>query len=237
MKKNKKLILFIVLMLVLITIISISCILAKKSVMVSQVNGVATKNLNATNTVYKVTLSKNGGTGGASYLYVCNGKVYTDASCTDELPNSETSTKAIEIPNKDGYKFVGYFKGEDKVIMADGKVGISNYGVLAGITEDTTIVAKYNPVYIVDFDFDGGSNGTQKVYMSYISSITTEPSETSKGLRMYSDEACTNEISGQKIVVPERTGYKFLGYKINNGVTNQEYSFDSEGNLLDIATR
>ena len=226
MKRNKRRVLLVILMLILIAVISVVCILTKKSVLVSQVNGLTTKNLNAANQVYKITLSKKGGENGANYLYVSNKKVYRDSNCTDELTDSLT----IEIPSKKGCKFVGYFIGEDKVISSAGKIINANLSKLTGITADTTIVAKYHPVYSVNFNLRGGVNGTTKIYMSYVSDIENK-------LTMYSDELCTKEIENQKITVPNQEGYKFLGYKINNGVSAQDYSFDSEGKLVDKATR
>ena len=176
--------------------------------------------------IYNVTLNKNVGSNGKIDLYIKNNKVYTDVDCTNEL----TDTGVIEIPNKTGYKFVGYFIEGDKVISSAGKIINANLSKLTGITKDTTIVARYHPIYAINFNLRGGVNGTTKIYMSYVSDIENK-------LTMYSDELCTKEIENQKITVPNQEGYKFLGYKINNGVSAQDYSFDSEGKLVDKATR
>ena len=119
--------------------------------------------------IYYITLNKDGGNGGADYIYIKNNVVYTDISCTNEL----TGDKTIEIPSKEGFKFVGYFIGADdaKVISSLGKIVNDNLSRLTELNGNATVKAKYNPVYTVKFDFNGGENGTQKVYMSYVSAI------------------------------------------------------------------
>ena len=112
---------------------------------------------------YKVTLDKQGGSGGTdAYWYkyntVSNGVYYyTDAGCTTAL-NNYTITK----PTRAGYTFGGYYTakngGGTQYVDANGVCVNNLYSTVAA---NSTLYAKWTPItYTATFDPAGGSLST-----------------------------------------------------------------------------
>lgn len=72
-----------------------------------------------------------------------------------------------EAPAKSGYKFLGWYLGEDKWNFTENKV-----------TQDITLVAKWQKVYTVTFDSDGGSKVSPETVKA--GEYATEPNVPNK---------------------------------------------------------
>ncbi len=145
-----------------------------------------------------ITVNKDGGTGGPSKIYVINGGTYSDSTCT-------TAISKITVPTKSGYKFTGYnSQYGGKIIEADGTI---NTDAIKGTATgnkgaDYTITAQWEKIQTITLNKNGGTGGTNKLYVS-------------DGVA-YSDMNCTTAIS--KITIPTKSGYKFTGYKYSTTI-------------------
>ena len=108
--------------------------------------------------IYKVTLDKNGGTGGTSeYWYKYQTAVkhgqsgtddgglayyYTDANCTNYMINGTGTDRYyhVNIPTRTGYTFEGYYLGDVQYVDANGMC-INN--IYDNVPNDSTLVAKW----------------------------------------------------------------------------------------------
>lgn len=105
----------------------------------------------------------------------------------------------LDVPKKTGYKFLGYFDGEDDsanlIVDADGKC-VNRYKEKGG----TTVYARFELItYNVKLDSNGG----------YL-----------EGSKLSQEIPYKNELSSFEISKIERTGYDFLGWfnKENSGI-------------------
>ena len=161
----------------------------------------------------KLTLNKNGGSGGTDYVwYKYNtNKFYSDSACTNQITS-------ITRPTRAGYTFKGY--------QGDGTCGgnpnenyiaYSNTEFASDLCSDIYKNATLNAVWEANtikltLNKNGGSGGTDYVWYKY---------NTNK---FYSDSACTNQITS--ITRPTRAGYTFKGYQGDGtcgGTPNENY--------------
>ena len=130
----------------------------------------------------KITLDKQGGTGGTDSTTATFG----------------SSLDTISIPTRTGYTFAGYYS-------ATGGGGTQYYNGSGTCTRGwdianaTTLYAYWTPNTItITLNKNGGSGGTDTFYYKY-------------GInKFYSNSACTTEITS--ISLPTRTGYTFSNY-------------------------
>lgn len=132
---------------------------------------------------------------------------YSDKKCTSVLREQGKQTnQPILIPQKDSYKFLGYYdkkKGGTKMIGAGGKLTEEGQADFK-MHKDTTWYARWEPkVYSITLDHclkKPESAGTDKLYKKY-----------KKGL--FFDDLCEQEVSLEAAVeIPEKKGYVFQGY-------------------------
>ena len=111
----------------------------------------------------KITLNKNGGTGGADYLFYDykNGKIYSsDDLCEDLVSGNGT----ITLPHKKGYTFRWYreqFSSGTVIVYDDGTVSTNSIIDLYNpYTNDYTINAIWGAnQYTVTIDYNGATGG------------------------------------------------------------------------------
>ena len=132
-----------------------------------------TATFSASPNTYKVTLDKNGGSGGTDYYYYkyktagannqsdTDGKIYyyTDAACSNPMINGTTYDRyyTVILPTKAGHTFAGYYLGDTQYVGADG-ICINN--IWENVTENSTLVAKWIPyTYYVAFNGSGATSG------------------------------------------------------------------------------
>ena len=166
----------------------------------------------------KLTLNKNGGSGGTDYVwYKYNtNKFYSDSACTNQITS-------ITRPTRAGYTFQGYLG--DGTCGGEPGEGYIAYGSVEfapdlcyDIYKDATLDARWTVNTIkLTLNKNGGSGGTDYVWYKY---------NTNK---FYSDSACTNQITS--ITRPTRAGYTFKGYQGDGtcgGEPNENYiAYDS----------
>ena len=149
----------------------------------------------------KITLNKNGGTGGTDEFYYKYGisKFYSDRSCTTEITT-------VIAPTKPGYNFVHYHgdgtcggANGERYCLYDGKIFASD--LATDIYKDATLHAMWSdPInYTITYDLDGGT----------VSPANANPTS-------YNVETETFTL-----VNPTKTGYTFTGWTGSNGTTPQ----------------
>lgn len=132
---------------------------------------------------------------------------YSNKKCTVALrEQGKQINQAITIPQKDGYKFLGYYdkkKGGAKMVGSGGKLtekGISEFKM----QKDATWYARWEPqIYNITLDHclkKPEVAGIDKLYKKY-----------KKGL--FLDDVCEQEIClGETIAIPKKEGFVFQGY-------------------------
>ena len=171
--------------------------------------------INDDENVYTITLERNNGTNKTDEIYLKQGALYSNKSCEEEITQ-------INVPSKSGSTFKGYkIKTNDKTYSFDKNGMLVANGKLAklidngSITKNITLTAIWGAeTYEIKFEKNGGSGGTDSIYL--------------RNGALYKDSNGKNKLD--KIEVPKRPGYKFLGYKFNGA--EQVYAFDSKGELV-----
>ena len=203
------------------------CSTGAESIGISSCGGGYTSEAGATSchpATYKVTLDKQGGTGGTdAYWYKYNSSktcyYFADAGLTKCIDDSNGQN--ITIPTRAGYTFDGYWTGKDgtgtQYVNASG-LTVNN---LYKTTGDRTLYAKWKPNTIkVTLDSDGAtSSGTKAYWYQY---------NTNNKCYYYSDAALTTCMGGtttnQKInTLPSKNGYTFGGYYTGKNGTGKQY--------------
>ena len=161
----------------------------------------------------KLTLNKNGGSGGTDYVwYKYNtNKFYSDSACTNQITS-------ITRPTRAGYTFKGY-QGDGTCggTPNENYIAYSSTEFASDLCSDIYKNATLNAVWEANtieltLNKNGGSGGTDNVWYKY---------NTNK---FYSDSACTNQITS--ITRPTRAGYTFKGYQGDGtcgGTPNESY--------------
>ncbi len=106
--------------------------------------------------VYKITLNRNGGSGGTSEIYVKYNTGWYSTSA------ASTSITSISIPSKSGVNFAGYYLGDEQIIDKNGNI-LS--GKTTKFSSDNTLTARFAAgrfifKYTGNFKVDGGSTYT-----------------------------------------------------------------------------
>ena len=146
----------------------------------------------------KITLNKNGGSGGTDifyYKYDTN-KFYSDSTCSTQITS-------LTLPTRTGYDFSKYY-GDGSCGGSNGETYVYSNKSFAGdlctdIYKDATLYASWTPKTIkITLNKNGGSGGTDTFYYKYGTN------------KFYSDSSCSTQITS--ISKPSRTGYTFLNY-------------------------
>lgn len=203
------------------------CSTGAESIGISSCGGGYTSEAGATSchpATYKVTLDKQGGTGGTdAYWYKYNSSetcyYFADAGLTKCIDDSNGQN--ITVPTRTGYTFGGYWTGKNgtgtQYVNASG-LTINN---LYKTTGDRTLYAKWQPNTIkVTLDSDGATSaGTTAYWYQY---------NTNNKCYYYSDAALNTCMGGtttnQKInTLPSKNGYAFGGYYTGKNGTGKQY--------------
>ncbi len=156
----------------------------------------------------KITLNKNGGSGGTDtfyYKYATN-KFYSNEACTTEITS-------ITLPSRVGYTFSNYY-GDGSCGGGNGE-NYYNTGFASDLCTDiyknATLYAKWNAnQYTVTTNLNGGTlNGKSGNATNTI----------------YTDEAMA-------FGVPTKTGYTFAGWTFSGGTVNSGASYNAFGKAL-----
>ncbi len=167
--------------------------------------------------IYKVTLDKQGGSGGTDRFWLKYGHW---ASLTEGGPDDANPLPSL--PTRAGYSFAGYFTEPDgrgrQDVGADGRLLILN----TAYASDTTLYALWQPnVYKVTLDKTGGSGGTDAFWLKYAhyASLTEGGPDNCNPLPS----------------LPTRAGYRFAGYFTEPGDRGRQ-DIGADGRLLILNT-
>lgn len=145
--------------------------------------------------IAKITLDKQGGSGGSSAIYEKYGVgFYSNAACTSSL-------SGVSLPSKTGYTFVGYYGN----LLGMGNLIVNSKGAVQVNAQyyvnNETIYANFTPnKYTITFNKQGGTLGTASATATYDDFFPTASS-------------------------PVKSGYTFKGYYTQaNGKGTQYYN-------------
>lgn len=181
---------------------------------------------NAVTKVQTITLNKNGGEGGTTYIYVSeddNGNVttYSDPNCLNKI------TK-IDVPTKEGYIFEGYMfnEGETQIhILSDGTLNnivghyhasTSNYELKAIWEKESTDTTKPTIISILG---EKDSDGNYKVV------IKAKDESGIKKVTINGNEITKKDSNGNYYFVPIDNGtYTIEVYNTKDNKTEYTYT-------------
>ena len=128
---------------------------------------------------WKVTLSKQSGSGGTDAIYyrIDGGGFYLDDLCDLNGP----AVQHVETPTRTGYDFVGYYSassGGTQYVDADGDFTAS-LSSLAPTAAQTFYAHWAAHVHTLTFDPNGGTCSTASMSVTYGSAVGTLPTPTS----------------------------------------------------------
>ena len=151
---------------------------------------------------YKITLNKNGGSGGTSSFYtdgsykstLLSNRFFSDAALTNEILQ-------ISKPSRKMFDFAGYYTA-----ASGGEALIWSSGILIASPIASEIISTNATAYAhwtrFSWDFnlnaEGSSINKQTIYLK-VGKVGT-----------YSDEECKTPVTS--VPVPTRDGFRFLGY-------------------------
>lgn len=166
---------------------------------------------------YKITLNKNGGTGGTSAFYT-DGK-YATSHTANSFYSDSGLTKRIEwitTPTRSMFSFTGYYStssGGDKLIDSGGNLYLLDYKQIS--TNATAYAGWKRLSWDFNLNAEGSSIPKQTVYI-----------KVSVG-GPYSDDNC--QTPATSVPVPTMAGFRFLGYFGNSGTkyVNADGTFTS----------
>ena len=148
--------------------------------------------------VCKVTLDKNGGSGGSNEFYFISGSpnvYYSDVMCTSAISN-----KTLTLPARSGYTFKGYNVGPSSVVNAN---GVIQDAAAAYTDTDYTAMAVWTAnTYSVRFNANGGSGSMSNQSFTYgESKALTANSFTNTG---YTFLGWDTQIAGAEVVYTDK---------------------------------
>ncbi len=153
---------------------------------------------------YKVTLNRNGGTGGTSTVNVTYGSPMPTATA----------------PTRSGYDFDGYYDGSGtkyyNADMSSARNWDCEYGAtLTAWWKEKTTTTPTTTTYTVTLDKNGGTGGTSTVYVTYGSPMpaATAPSKSGYTFEGYYDS------SGNKYYGPNMNSVKNWNHKNGGKLT------------------
>ena len=173
----------------------------------------------------KMTLDKQGGTGGTSEIYIENGKV-------KDTSDNITFTGYIKVPKKDGYIFKGYYLADQKTKC------IEESGLVTKVVQNQTLYAKWvKNTYEcrLVFDKNGGTGGSDSLSL-YLDLNQMKMNDNGmwkakeKGWAINANEENKGESFNGNINSPKRDCYNFLGYYYNNTQCINEAGLFTNGN-------
>lgn len=146
--------------------------------------------------IYTISLNTQSGTGGPSAIYL-NYRIgwFSNSSATSQITS-------ITTPTRTNYIFQGYYQYANgsgtQIINSSGQIIASN----TFFTSNTTIWAYWTAIYTITLDKQGGSGGTNNIYIA--------------NGRFTSDSAGQTQITSIDDI-PTLAGYSFEGYFTESG--------------------
>ena len=164
---------------------------------------------------YKITVSKNGGTGGTYTFFAKIGatddKFFADDLCTDAI-------SSVALPTRPGYVIMGVYNstsGSTKYIGRDGRF-TSALQALA-VTSNKTIYARWIPVYKITLSKQSGEGGGDALFYNSIEdSFFADPDLT---------------VPASSVDIPSRECHRFDGYY--NSTSGSTKYIGSDGRFTD----
>ena len=187
---------------------------------------------------YKVTLDKNGGTGGTDeYWYKFNiEKFYSDNTFESQLT-------AIVAPTRTGYTFAGYYTSPSVTASAQyvNAQGAWVNGGLYNSASDSTLYAKWTPnIYEITLDSGLYNAETDENPASGATETGTGVMWVRYDDAWYSDALCGDAHKLTNLpILPNKTGYTFNGYwttKMTEDSLEAVQVVDATGKILDGKT-
>jgi len=142
------------------------------------------------NTTYRYLWKDINNTGNHTVTFNTNGGSSIDAQV---VAHGGTATRPANNPTRNNYAFVDWYSDSTLSTLFD---------FSTEITEDTTIYAKWNRVYYIEIDYNGGMVGT----------------ETGTNLEVLEGQTIP-EPTGS--TVPTKSGYEFVGWSLGEVVINE----------------
>lgn len=179
---------------------------------------------------YRVTISRQGGTGGTTRLYYdkANRGFYTTTALT-------TRATEIELPTRECFAINNGFYSEpdgagSKLINSNGTIPAATQSM--EFTGDVTIYANWKRIsYKVTLDWNNGKDndaGTARTALYFrVATGGDLPAN-----RIYGDDQCGTLVTGFSTRLPQRDGYSFAGYRANADGTGTLY-VNSGGQVQD----
>ena len=171
--------------------------------------------------VYTITLDNQGATtaGTDKYYQKYDSGNYSDAGCT-------TATSSITVPQKNGYKFNGYYTGTN----GSGTQYINSSGAISSskttFTANTTLYAYWTvDSFSVKYHANGGSTtATEKIYY-YGEAVDLSPTATKEGYTFVGWSTLLNaRLPLISYSMPDKAVTLYAIYTINvSDVQNHEY--------------
>lgn len=164
----------------------------------------------------KITLNKNGGSGGTDsfyYKYATN-KFYSNEACTTEITS-------ITLPSRVGYIFSNYY--------GDGSCGGGNGENYYGIYDSGSTTYRFAS----DLCTDIYKNAT--LYAKWNANQYTVTTNLNGGTLNGKSDNATNTIYTDEAMafgVPTKTGYTFAGWTFSGGTVNSGASYNAFGKQL-----
>ena len=126
---------------------------------------------------YKITLAKQGGSGGTDAIYggVGGGK-WLDDQCTQRA-------EQVEVPTRTGYDFAGYWETSSGTggyeIKTDGTVNMSQSSITTGAYSIYAYWVAHE--FTLTFDYNGGTISTLSKTVTFGTAVGTLPTTTQNG--------------------------------------------------------
>ena len=174
-----------------------------------------------TTQTYTITLNKDGGTEGTSTIYLVGDSEDNLKLCKNSSGDAISDSNKIEIPKKDGCRFLGYYFDNytREMIDENGGIGLSlegeNPGILLKDFKDrniTELKAKWETTSSEDpqsstieitLNKNGGTGGTSTIYLV---------GDSEDNLKLCKNSSGDPISDSNKIEIPKKDGYEFLGY-------------------------
>ena len=164
---------------------------------------------------WKVTISKNSGTGGTDFIFAkigaTTGRFFADDLCTEAI-------SSVELPTRSGYVIKGVYNntsGSNQYIDRNGN--FTDYLQALSITSNITIYAQWIAVFKLKLSKSSGAGGTDALYYNALDDS------------FFLDADLT--IAASSIEIPVRECYRFKGFY--NSASGYTQYIDGSGQFTD----
>ncbi len=172
--------------------------------------------------IYEITLDHQNGQNSINKIY----EKYDNGFYSDS--NTATKITTIAIPQKKGYKFLGYYTqpngAGNKYIDENGKIIINNNAV----NNNIKLYAQYSAnIYEITLDHQNGQNSINKIYEKYNSGFYSSPDADNN----IASPNIANTTKITTIAIPQKEGYNFQGYYTQPNGAGNKY-IDESGKII-----